>query len=324
MTEQAPQLADSVLMIRPVRFESNPLTAESNRFQGRSAMSKEDQQRQAQGEFDGLVAALRGAGIGVVVVDDTLEPHTPDSIFPNNWVSFHADGRVVLYPMEAENRRTERREDIIAELVDRHGFQVTEIVDLSHHERAGQHLEGTGSMVLDRVNHIAYACLSSRTQLEPLGDFAQRLDYDVVAFDAVDRDGVPIYHTNVVMSLGEELAVICDVAIRRDEQRSAVLQSLANTGHDILTLSYDQLEAFAGNMLELRARDGRRLVAMSQQAYESLTEKQLQRLQANGGLVVANIDTIETSAGGSVRCMLAEIHLPRSKVPETEPRKPGP
>lgn len=179
-------------------------------------------------------------------------------------------------------------------------------------------------MVLDRVNHIAYACLSSRTQLEPLGDFAQRLDYDVVAFDAVDRDGVPIYHTNVVMSLGEELAVICDAAIRRVEQRSAVLQSLANTGHDILTLSYDQLEAFAGNMLELRARDGRRLVAMSQQAYESLTEKQLQRLQANGGLVVANIDTIETSAGGSVRCMLAEIHLPRSKVPETEPRKSGP
>ena len=164
-----------------------------------------------------------------MVVDDTIEPHTPDSIFPNNWVSFHGDGRVVLYPMEAANRRTERRADIVETLVDEYGFQVTEILDLSEHESAGHYLEGTGSMVLDRVNRIAYACLSTRTQLGPLGDFAQRMDYDVVSFDAVDRDGIPIYHTNVLMNVGEALAVVCDEAIARDDQREAVLARLRET-----------------------------------------------------------------------------------------------
>ena len=180
------QLATAVLMIRPLRFESNPMTAESNRFQGRSTASPDDQNSAAQLEFDGLVAMLRDVGIDVVVVDDTLDPHTPDSVFPNNWVSFHADGRVVLYPMEAQNRRTERRMDIIEQVDTDLGYQVSEVVDLSGHEQAGHFLEGTGSMVLDRANHVAYACLSSRTQLDPLGDFAQRMDYEVVAFDAVD------------------------------------------------------------------------------------------------------------------------------------------
>jgi len=306
------QLASTVLMIRPVRFESNPLTAVSNRFQGRIRASAAEQQRAAQVEFDGLVDVLRANGIDVVVVDDTVEPHTPDSIFPNNWVSFHADGRVVLYPMEAENRRTERRMDIIESLVADHCFVVSEVVDLSPHEEAGQYLEGTGSMVLDRVNRIAYACLSSRTQLDPLGDFAQRMDYEVVAFDAVDRDGVPIYHTNVLMNIGEQLAVICDVAIPREEQRAAVLQRLRDTDHEVLSLSFDQLDAFAGNMLELRDAQGARVVAMSQQAYDSLDSKQLQRLQANGRIITVPISTIEASAGGSVRCMVAEIHLPRA------------
>jgi len=306
------QLTDTVLMVRPVRFESNPLTAESNRFQGRSAMSTDEQQAQALREFDGLAAALRDAGITVLVIDDTPEPHTPDSVFPNNWVSFHADGRVVLYPMEAENRRTERRLDIVEAIDTRFGYQVNAVLDLSQHEQAGHFLEGTGSMVLDRVNRIAYACLSSRTQLDPLGDFAQRMDYEVVAFDAVDRDGAPIYHTNVLMSVGEQLAVICDEAIPRKEQRAAVLQRLRDTGHEVLSLSYDQLDAFAGNMLELRSSDGTRVVAMSQQAYESLNARQLQRLQENGRVVTAPISTIEASAGGSVRCMLAEIHLPRA------------
>ena len=312
MTATESQLADAVLMIRPVRFESNPQTAESNRFQGRSAKSIEEQQEQAVREFDGLAAALRHAGIDVIVIDDTVEPHTPDSIFPNNWVSFHADGRVILYPMEAENRRTERRLDIIETVDRRFGYQVNEVIDLSEHEDAGHFLEGTGSMVLDRVNRIAYACLSSRTQLDPLGDFAQRMDYEVVAFDAVDRDGVPIYHTNVLMNVGEKLAVICDAAIPRDEQREAVLKRLRDTGHEILSLDYDQLDAFAGNMLELRTLNGERVVAMSQQAHDSLDASQLQRLQANGRIVTAPISTIEASAGGSVRCMLAEIHLPRS------------
>ena len=309
MSEES-QLASSVLMIRPVRFESNPMTAESNRFQGKSNASPDTQNAIAQEEFDALAAALREAGVNVVIVEDTAEPHTPDSIFPNNWVSFHSDGRVVLYPMAAKNRRTERRPDIVEQLDSKDGFVVKEIIDLSGHEQAGHYLEGTGSMVLDRKSHAAYACLSSRTQLDPLGDFAQRMDYDVVTFDAIDRDGVPIYHTNVLMSVGEELALICAEAIARDEQRAAVLQRLSDTGHEVILLSYDQLQAFAGNMLELRSNEGSRVVAMSQQAYDSLDETQVERLRANGHIISSDISNIEASAGGSVRCMLAEIHLP--------------
>lgn len=305
-----PQLASTVMMIRPARFESNPLTAASNRFQGRSSSSPEEQHAIALREFDGLAAVLREAGIEVIVVDDTVEPHTPDAIFPNNWISMHADGRVVLYPMEAENRRTERRHDII-DYLDKHARrQVTDVVDLSAHEDAGHFLEGTGSMVLDRANRVAYACVSSRTHLDPLGEFAQRMGYDVVAFDAVDSGGVPIYHTNVLMNVGEQLAVICAEAIPRDEQRNAVLARLRETGHDILELSYAQLDAFAGNMLELRNNNGERVLAMSQQAYDSLNEKQRATLAANARIVKAPIDNIESSAGGSVRCMLVEVHLP--------------
>lgn len=308
-----PQLASSVLMIRPVRFESNPQTAASNRFQGLSSATPEEQQDAALREFDALVDGLRNEGINVVVVDDTPDPHTPDSVFPNNWVSFHADGRVVLYPMEAENRRTERRMDIIDALDDEHGFWVSEVVDLSPHEAAGHYLEGTGSMVLDRINHVAYACLSSRTQHDPLGDFAQRFDYEVVAFDAVDRDGVPIYHTNVLMAIGEQVAVVCDEAIPREEQREAVMQRLRASGREVLSLTYDQLEAFAGNMLELRKKDGGRLFAMSQQAFDSLDEGQRAILAQNGDILSVPINNIEASAGGSVRCMLAEVHLPHKE-----------
>jgi len=311
MTEQIEsQLASGVLMIRPVRFESNPETAASNKFQGRSGASPAEQNAAAQAEFDALAGCLRDAGIDVVVISDTAEPHTPDSIFPNNWISFHSDGRVVLYPMEAANRRTERRLDIVEYLGAELGYLVSDIVDLSAHEQAGHFLEGTGSMVLDRANHVAYACLSSRTQLDPLGDFAQRMDYEVVTFAAVDRNAAPIYHTNVLMSIGEHIAVICDAAIADAGQRAAVLRHLGDTGHEVISLSYDQLDAFAGNMLELRARDGARVIAMSQQAYGSLDAPQLERLQANGRIVTAQIDNIEASAGGSVRCMLAEIHLP--------------
>lgn len=306
------QLASSVLMIRPARFESNPQTAASNRFQGKTDASPDEQQESALVQFDDLVSDLGANGIEAIVVEDTSEPHTPDSIFPNNWVSFHADGRVVLYPMEADNRRTERRMDIVESLDTTYGFQVSEVVDLSHHEQAGHFLEGTGSMVLDRVNRIAYACLSSRTQLDVLGDFAQRLEYDVVAFDAVDRDGVPIYHTNVLMNVGEKLAVICDRAIARDDQRAAVLRRLQETGHDVVSLNYDQLDAFAGNMLELRNKNGDRLLAMSQRAYDSLDKKQQRKLRDNGSIITTVIDDIENSAGGSVRCMLAEVHLPRA------------
>ena len=305
------QLASAVLMIRPARFESNPQTAASNRFQGKIDTSADEQQRAARSEFDNLVTVLRESGIEVIVVEDTAEPHTPDSIFPNNWVSFHADGRVVLYPMEAENRRPERRMEIIESLAGIHGFQVRELIDLSSHEESGHYLEGTGSMVLDRANRVAYACLSSRTTLEVLGEFAQRMGYDVVAFDAVGEDGIPIYHTNVLMNIGEKIAVVCDEAIRNEDQRHAVLQRLRQSGHDIVSLSYQQLEAFAGNMLELRTANGERLIAMSQQAFDALTDAQRQQLEANGQVVSADIRTIENSAGGSVRCMLAELHLPR-------------
>ena len=310
MTES--QLASRVLMIRPIRFESNPLTAASNRFQGRSDASPEEQQASALREFDGLVRVLRSNGIDVVVVEDTPEPHTPDSIFPNNWISMHADGRVVLYPMEAENRRTERRTDIIEHLHDKLGLLVTEVVDLTAHEDAGHYLEGTGSMVLDRVNRVAYACLSSRTHFDALGDFAQRMNYDIVAFDAVDSEGVPIYHTNVLMNVGEKLAVICDEAIPREDQRRAVLARLRGTGHEVISLTYDQLNAFAGNMLELRSNDGERITAMSRQAYDALSEAQREKFAVNGRVVTAAIDNIEQSAGGSVRCMLAEVHLERA------------
>ena len=299
-------------MIRPVRFASNPLTAESNRFQGRNASTPEQQQIDAEAEFSELAAALEASGITVVQIDDTPDPHTPDAIFPNNWVSFHADGTVVLYPMEAPNRRTERRPDIIESLASQYGFQVREIVDFSHHEQQGHFLEGTGSLVLDRVNRIAYACLSSRTHLDALGEFAQRMDYEVVAFDAVDRDGAPIYHTNVLMNVGEELAVVCDEAIPRDDQREAVMQSLKGTGHKVLTLTFDQMDSFAGNMLELRSSSGQRVIAMSEQARDSLTESQLETISDYAQIVSTPIENIESSAGGSVRCMLAEIHLPKA------------
>ena len=308
-SEQESQLASAVLMISPVRFESNPSTAASNKFQGRNPDSSNKQQRDAAEEFVGLRAALETSGIEVIQVDDTVEPHTPDAIFPNNWVSFHADGTVVLYPMEAPNRRTERRPDIIETLVEDYEFIVRKIVDLSTHEAQAQYLEGTGSLVLDRVNRVAYACLSSRTHLDALGDFAQRMGYEVLAFDAHDRNGAPIYHTNVLMNVGEALAVICAEGIPREDQRDAVLRRLADTGHEVVTIDFDQMDAFAGNMLELRSVDGERILAMSEQAKQSLDVEQMEKLAANAQIVSAPIDRIESSAGGSVRCMLAEIHL---------------
>lgn len=312
VSDKESQLASAVLMIRPARFHSNPQTAASNRFQGKTEAPPAAQHAAALAEFESLAKALEAAGVRVLAFDDTAEPHTPDAIFPNNWVSFHANGTVVLYPMEAPNRRTERRADIVESLASEHGFLVREIVDLSHHELDGHYLEGTGSMVLDRINRVAYACLSSRTHLDALGEFAQRLDYDVLTFDAVDQGDAAIYHTNVLMNIGEKIAVICEEAMPRKEQRSAVMESLEKSGRELVTLSFAQLQAFAGNMLELRSSSGKRVTAMSEQARRSLTDRQLEMLEANGEIVTAPIGAIEQSAGGSVRCMLAEIHLPAS------------
>ena len=305
------QLATAVLMIRPVQFHSNPLTADSNKFQGKTNQSADEQQFAAAREFEGLVTVLRGNAITVIDIDDTSYPPTPDSVFPNNWISTHADGSVVLYPMEAENRRTERRLDVVERLSAEHGYKVSRVIDLSPHEKEGRYLEGTGSLVLDRTHRVAYACLSTRTHLDALGDFAQQLDYEVVAFDAVDRDGAPIYHTNVMMSVGERLALVCDESIARPEQRLAVLESLERSGHDLISLTLEQMYAFAGNMLELRSGEGESLLVMSAQAEQSLTDDQRSRIGKYARIVSAPIDNIESSAGGSVRCMLAEIHLPQ-------------
>ena len=305
------QCAPAVMMIRPVRFLANPQTMGSNAFQREAARDHAAQQARALEEFEGLAAALVRAGVEVLVFDDPPEPHTPDAIFPNNWVSFHADGRVALYPRMAENRRTERRRELIDRLADVHGFKPGEILDFSHHEADTRFLEGTGSLVLDRVNRLAYACLSPRTDAGVLADFAERLGYEAIAFTATGPDGRAIYHTNVLMSVGDGFAVICAEALPDPSERERVLDRLRQTGHEIVTISFDQLLAFAGNMLALSDRQGGQVLAMSERAERSLSPAQRQALSRHARLVAAPIPTIEDAAGGSVRCMLAEVFLPR-------------
>ena len=307
------QLASSVLMIRPYRFFSNPQTAQSNKFQGKSSLSEEQLHAYAVKEFDALVSNLQEAGVDVVLFDDTPEPPTPDSVFPNNWVSFHANGKVVLYPMEAKNRRTERREDIISSLREGYGFSVEQIVDLTHHEEQERYLEGTGSMVLDHANKIAYACLSSRTHINVLSEFASKMDYSIVSFDAMDRSNSPVYHTNVMMSVGESLAIICDDSIRSNSQREKVLSSLKRTNHKILKITFEQMEAFAGNVLEVLSNTGEHLLLMSNQAMHSFSKEQLNFINTHARIIAVPINNIEASAGGGVRCMMAEIYLPKRK-----------
>lgn len=300
-------------MIRPVRFMGNPQTSSSNAFQRTAAVSNDEAQRLARAEFDGLAQALTDAGVRVHIVEDTLEPHTPDSLFPNNWVSFHADGTAVLYPMLAPNRRAERRMDVLEGLSARHGFFISRVIDLTGHEQSGKYLEGTGSLVLDRTGRIAYACLSPRTDLDVLGDFAQQLDYEIVAFEAFGVDGLPVYHTNVLMCIGTGFAAVCSSAIRADE-RAGVLESLRASGRTVLELTTAQLDSFAGNMLELKTSQGQSIIAMSNRARDSLSSNQRATLEREARIVAAPIPTIETLGGGSVRCMLAEIHLPAKKV----------
>lgn len=306
---QETQSTSTVLMIRPVRFAGNEQTAASNRFQNLDRQqTAASVQAAALLEFDTLVAALRAAGVRVFVLDDTPEPHTPDSIFPNNWVSFHADGTVVLYPMLAPNRRLERRMDALQYLSEQ-GLRIRQTIDLTTHEADEKYLEGTGSLALDRVHRIAYACVSPRTDLDVLGDFAQRLDYELVTFDASDANGVPIYHTNVVMCVGTRFAVVCTEAIAAHE-RAAVLHALRSTGHEVIEITLAQMQGFAGNMLELQGAQGD-CVALSQSAFDVLEPAQREQLQTLAGpLLVAAIPTIETLGGGSVRCMLAEVFLP--------------
>ncbi len=293
-------------MIRPVAFGFNVQTAESNAFQKQDADQQAVQQK-AQQEFDGFVNVLRSNGVNVTVINDTLEPHTPDSIFPNNWVSFHDNGDIFLYPMQAENRRLERREDIIRQLED--NFKANHVIDLSRFEAKDQFLEGTGSMVLDREAKIAYACLSPRTNAEVLKAFCDYTGYQAVTFDAFDQNGQAIYHTNVLMAIGTKFAVICLDSITDTSEKEAVVASLKSTGKEIIDINFDQMNHFAGNMLEVKNANGETLIVMSQTAYNSLSEEQKGTLEKHGKLVYADINTIETNGGGSARCMMAEVHL---------------
>ena len=307
------QKANAVLMIRPYHFYSNPQTAASNRFQGQTILSKKDQQSYAVAEFDNFVSILESAGITVIQFDDTALPETPDSIFPNNWVSFHHDGLVVLYPMEAKNRRTERRIDIIDALSSRYNFEVREILDLSNYETRDMFLEGTGSMVMDHKNRIIYACRSSRTNLKVLSDLVNRINYVSVTFNAIDRYGDPIYHTNVMMNIGEELAIVCLDSVSLIDEKNSLLESLKANNSEVLLLSVAQMEAFAGNMLELESSNGESVLIMSEQARESLDEKQIICIEKHVKIISAPLNNIEASAGGSARCMLAEIYLPKKE-----------
>lgn len=300
------QATNNILMIRPVNFGFNAQTAESNAFQIKQADQQAVQQK-AQQEFDGFVSVLSENGVNVTVIEDTPEPHTPDSIFPNNWVSFHDTGDIFLYPMQAVNRRLERREDIIGQLED--SFAAKHIIDLSRFEAKNQFLEGTGSMVLDRENKIAYACLSPRTDAEVLKAFCDYTGYKAVTFDAFDQQGKAIYHTNVLMCVGSKFAVICLDSITDLYQKLAVIQSLKSTGKQVIEITFEQMNKFAGNMLEVMNAGGDTLIVMSQTAYQSLTDAQRNTLSVFGKLVYANINTIETNGGGSARCMMAEVHL---------------
>ena len=302
------QTTSTILMIRPVNFGFNEQTASSNAFQNRNAGQQQVQDK-ALREFDNLVNALRENDVDVTVINDTPDPHTPDSIFPNNWISFHNDGTVFLYPMMAENRRLERREDIIMQLGDQ--FKVTHVFDLSHFEHENKFLEGTGSMVLDRENKIAYACLSPRTDREVLEIFCKESGYQPMLFHAIDQNGMDIYHTNVLMCVGSKFVVICLNSIKDKSERQQLIGSFESTQKRVIEISFDQMNKFAGNMLEVKNRAGKSLLVMSKSAWGSLNDKQKTILASFSKPVYADIGTIENNGGGSARCMIAEVHLPR-------------
>jgi hypothetical protein len=303
-------------MVRPATFGFNPQTAASNTFQQRDADLPGDDatQRLVLMEFDGVAKALQHAGVEVLIASDTPRPAKPDAIFPNNWVSFHFDGTVALYPMLAPNRRSERREEILEQVVREGRFRVSRTVDLTHREDEGKFLEGTGSLVLDRTHRVAYSSLSPRTDLDVLGEFAQLLDYDLVTFEAQDPTGQPVYHTNVVMAIGTRFAVVCGEAIAQPAHRDAVFNQLRAAGHDIVDISHRQMQEFAGNLLEL-APAGGHVAALSTTAWRSLGLTQRRILEAHAEVVPVEIPTIERIGGGSVRCMLAELHLPKRDGP---------
>jgi len=301
-------------MIRPVAFRMNEQTAVNNYYQKvLDNLLPATVNARAQEEFDAFVKKLQAVGVNVIVVDDTENPDTPDSIFPNNWISFHENGDVVLYPMFAENRRGERREDIL-DILEDDGFVINEIMDYTSAEEDGFYLEGTGSIVLDRENGKAYCALSPRADEELFIEFCEDFEYSPVIFEAfhtVDGERKLIYHTNVMMCIGDTFAVICADCIEDKKERKMVLDSLRGDGKEIILITEAQVNNFAGNMLEVLGTGGRRYLVMSTSAYQSLTKKQIAQLEEHLTIVSSSLDTIEACGGGSARCMMAEIFLPR-------------
>jgi len=293
-------------MIRPVNFGFNTETAVNNAFQ--VAGNDADAQKKAMQEFDDFVALLQQNGVDVTVVNDTPEPYTPDSIFPNNWISFHDDGTVVLYPMYAPNRRLERKQGVLDAIDGK--FKVTKRIDFTNNEKDSAFLEGTGSMVLDRQNKIAYACLSPRTDYFTLTEFCEELGYTAVSFDAIDQNGQAIYHTNVMMCVADRYVVICLDAIAAQHEKDEVTEVIRKSGKEIIVISFDQMHHFAGNMLQVNNKQGEKLLVMSSQAYAALTKEQTEKLSHYNTIIYSPLNTIEINGGGSARCMMAEVHLP--------------
>jgi hypothetical protein len=306
------QITNSILMIRPERFRTNELTAVNNFFQQETGLDPDELNARAQKEFDDFVAVLREAGVHVVVVNDDPRLNTPDSVFPNNWVSFHADGRVALYPMFAENRRRERREEVL-DALEEEGFHIESLMDYTTAEDEGVFLEGTGSLLLDRVNRKAYCALSPRANEELVIEFCEDFEYTPIIFTAnqtVDGERLPIYHTNVMMCLAEQFCVICLDTIDDQKERKEVIRHLNQDGKEIIAITEAQMHHFAGNMLQVEAGNGPALV-MSAAAHRSLTPEQLSRIEAHGPIISSELEIIETCGGGSARCMMAEVFLPR-------------
>ena len=306
------QITNTVLMIRPVRFRMNEQTAVNNYFQEKIDTENQQINHQAQQEFDTFVQKLRLVGVKVIVVDDIYEQNTPDSVFPNNWISFHQNGNVALYPMFAENRRRERREDIL-DKIEAEGFNIENIYDYTSAEQENIFLEGTGVMVLDRINRKAYCALSPRADEDLFIEFCEDFEYTPIIFHAYQQVGdkqALIYHTNVMMAVGDTFAVICADSITDKKERKNVLAHLKDDKKDIIYITTQQMEHFAGNMLQVQGDNSTYLV-MSDAAYQSLTPAQINQLEQHTKILHTNLTTIETCGGGSARCMLAEVFLPK-------------
>ena len=302
------QTTDTVLMIEPAAFGFNAETAQNNYFQVNSENA--ETQTKALQEFNNFVEKLRSKGINVITVKDTLEPHTPDSIFPNNWISMHSDGTVVLYPMCAVNRRWERRNDILEIL--KRNFSVKEIIDFSAPENDGKFLEGTGSMIFDHDNKLAYGSVSLRLDEPLFREFCEKFGFEPVVFHSyqtANNERLPIYHTNVMMCVADQFVVICLDCIDDETERVNVVNAIVNSGKEIIEISESQMQRFAGNMLQLQNPEGKKFLVMSLSAYQSLTPEQISNIEKYSEIIYSDLETIETNGGGSARCMLAEVFL---------------